>query len=113
MALNLTAREQELLCAVIDVMKADIDWKAVAPKANFNTPKQARDKWIGVRAKITAGLTGGKSPAKAMPKKRKNSDDDTPSKSKKTKKDSPLADEDDEESKGLIKPEEESEGEMV
>ncbi|KAF2164868.1 hypothetical protein M409DRAFT_24773 [Zasmidium cellare ATCC 36951] len=119
MTLNLTAREQELLCAVIDVMKADIDWKAVAPKANYNTAKQARDKWPSVRNKITAvvkatdGEDGAGTPAtggkkKATPKKRKTSEDETPSKSKKAKKDSPLAEEDDEEGTGLIKPEDES-----
>ena len=38
---------------------SQIDWKQVAPKANFNTAKQARDKWAAVRSKITAGVNGG------------------------------------------------------
>lgn len=95
MASNLTAREQELLYAVVDVMKADvrrrlrqlhihphanisqIDWKEVASKANFNTAKQARDKWLAVRNKISASVGGGEDGAgtpakkKATPKKRK------------------------------------------
>ncbi|USW56779.1 hypothetical protein Slin15195_G100980 [Septoria linicola] len=52
--INLTAREQELLCAVIEVMKADIKWPEVARIANFTTPKQARDKWPSVRNKLVA-----------------------------------------------------------
>lgn len=69
--LNLTPREEELLCAVVEVMKTEVRphvltnehafltssqivWADVAPKANFTNAKQARDKWAAVRAKIIA-----------------------------------------------------------
>ncbi|CAK1358327.1 hypothetical protein CB0940_07049 [Cercospora beticola] len=118
-AINITAREQELLCAVLEVMKADINWPEVARIGNYNTPKQARDRWPIVRKKLIEGsgkATGsGDDSAAATPttkpkktpasRKRKAADEDdaedaTPSKRSKTPKgkkaDTPVAEDDDE-----------------
>ncbi|CZT20275.1 uncharacterized protein RCC_06133 [Ramularia collo-cygni] len=102
-ALNLTAREIELLCGVLEVMKASIDWVEVAGIANFTKAKQARDKWPALRNKVVAcnvkkreGKSEGggddvpvdssAAPKKAAPKKRKAAGESAPAKAKKTKK---------------------------
>ncbi|KAF2764994.1 hypothetical protein EJ03DRAFT_355299 [Teratosphaeria nubilosa] len=76
----LSEKQMQLLAAVCEVMKADIDWNRVAEIADMTTAKYARDSWTIVRNK----LMGGKKPAakkgkegkegKAMTKKRKAAD---------------------------------------
>ncbi|KAF2217116.1 hypothetical protein CERZMDRAFT_93174 [Cercospora zeae-maydis SCOH1-5] len=126
-AINITTREQELLCAVIEVMKADVNWPDVARIANFNTPKQARDKWAVVRKKLVDGGSGkadgsgdenaaatSSTKPKKTPASRKrkavdegDAEDATPSKSNKKatakKVHTPVADDDEEEPTGTAK----------
>lgn len=52
MASKLSKRQTQLLAAVCEVMKTDIDWRAVAERANFKTSKYARDSWTIVRKKL-------------------------------------------------------------
>ncbi|KAK4543572.1 hypothetical protein LTR36_005467 [Oleoguttula mirabilis] len=56
---SLSERQQELLKAVCEVMKTDIDWTKVAELANMKTPKYARDQWALLRTKIVAVKKGG------------------------------------------------------
>ncbi|KJX93342.1 hypothetical protein TI39_contig4331g00002 [Zymoseptoria brevis] len=120
---SLTDRELGLLYVVIGEMNATIDWNVVGPKANFTTPKQARDKWAVIKKKLstsengddtTAGAAAAtpKSSAKKTGPKRKAATEGTPSKKAKQSKttvaaeDSGVGDEDDEEAgKVLIKAE--------
>ncbi|KAK5121840.1 hypothetical protein LTR85_004715 [Meristemomyces frigidus] len=57
---SLSERQQELLKAVCEVMKTDIDWAKVAELANMKTPKYARDQWALLRTKIVANKKGEK-----------------------------------------------------
>lgn len=54
-ATSLSARQLELLKAVIEVTKSDVDWAAVAEKAEYKTSKYARDTWTNVKAKLVSG----------------------------------------------------------
>ncbi|TKA25188.1 hypothetical protein B0A50_05886 [Salinomyces thailandicus] len=49
---NLTSRQIQLLSAVCEVMKANIEWTKVAKIANMKTAKYARDSWTTVREKL-------------------------------------------------------------
>ncbi|KAH9807845.1 hypothetical protein Tdes44962_MAKER06361 [Teratosphaeria destructans] len=48
----LSEKQLQLLAAVCEVMKADIDWSRVAKIADMTTAKYARDTWTVVRNKL-------------------------------------------------------------
>ncbi|KAK3715014.1 hypothetical protein LTR37_007504 [Vermiconidia calcicola] len=63
-SINITDKQTELLKAVVEVMKADIDWDKVAELANMKTGKYARDQWAVLRKKMI-GSTATKAGDKA------------------------------------------------
>ncbi|KAF2482866.1 hypothetical protein BDY17DRAFT_323643 [Neohortaea acidophila] len=81
-AVNLSARQLELLQAYITEVKGDVDWQKVASKANFKTAKYARDTFAGIRKNLLAATNGGNEAGDdaegkvKTPKKRKGQDVD-------------------------------------
>ncbi|KAJ9627785.1 hypothetical protein H2203_003002 [Taxawa tesnikishii (nom. ined.)] len=65
---DLSAREIQLLVAVVKNSEIQTNWEGVASDANYNTTKVARDKWAIAKKKLMgASVNGGGTQAPATP----------------------------------------------